>query len=344
MSDEKLKSFDSKQRDVLHSIRISRVIFPIILGIVVVMYLLWKQFDLEEFSKIDWSAHTLFWISVAALVLIVRHLAYAWRLRILSDGHFSWLKCIQLIFIWEFSSAVSPTSLGGSAVALLVLSQEKLSTAKTTAIVIYTIVLDTIFFIFTLPILFFWLGPIIIRPGLIAIESIDGWAYTFIAAYIFMAIYGAAFFYGLLIDPRKIKRTLVILTYIPFLKRFRGDAIKLGDDLMITSRELKNQKWSYHLSAFLATVTAWSFRFLVLNCLIIAIVPETAMGFIEQSTLFARLESMFVIMAFSPTPGGSGFAEFVFGGFLSDYVPQGIALVIALIWRIMAYYSYLLAE
>ncbi|NJN77591.1 MAG: hypothetical protein HC803_04080 [Saprospiraceae bacterium] len=48
------------------------------------------------------------------------------RLHILTEGEFTWRKCFELIFIWEFSSAVTPTSVGGSAVALFVLSQEKL--------------------------------------------------------------------------------------------------------------------------------------------------------------------------------------------------------------------------
>ena len=102
--------FTEAQQEVLKSIRLSRVILPIILGIGVVGYLLWQQYDSEDFSRIDWTAHTTFWVSLSVILLIVRHIAYAIRLRILSDGQFSWKKCIELIFIWEFSSAVSPTS------------------------------------------------------------------------------------------------------------------------------------------------------------------------------------------------------------------------------------------
>ena len=52
---------------------------------------------------------------------------------------------------------------------------------------------------------------------------------------------------------------------------------------------------------------------------------------------------MFVIMAFSPTPGGAGFAEILFGGFLSDYVnSKTFALIIAFIWRFFTYYLYLI--
>ena len=62
-----------------------------------------------------------------------------------------------------------------------------------------------------------------------------------------------------------------------------------------------------------------------------------------QFRLYARLGTMFVIMAFSPTPGGAGFAEVVFSGFVSDYVPtNGLGLLIAGIWRLFTFYAYLL--
>ena len=50
---------------------------------------------------------------------------------------------------------------------------------------------------------------------------------------------------------------------------------------------------------------------------------------------------MFIIMAFSPTPGGAGIAEVALTGFIADFVPKGIGLIIALLWRGMAYYGYL---
>ncbi|MEZ4941465.1 MAG: hypothetical protein R3D58_11365, partial [Saprospiraceae bacterium] len=49
-----------------------------------------------------------------------------------------------------------------------------------------------------------------------------------------------------------------------------------------------------------------------------------------------------IIMAFSPTPGGAGLAEVALAGFIADFVPAGIGLIIALLWRSMAYYGYLL--
>ena len=60
----------------------------------------------------------------------------------------------------------APTSVGGSAVALFVLAQEKLSAAKTATIVIYSAVLDTLFFVSTLLVLYLVFGWVMIRPDL----------------------------------------------------------------------------------------------------------------------------------------------------------------------------------
>ena len=343
MKQNKAEVFNEEQQEVLKSIRTSRILLPIIIGLGVVGYLLWSAFDPEEFAKIEWTGHILFWCLLSFILLIVRHLAYALRLRILSERQFSWKKCIELIFIWEFSSAVSPTSVGGSAVAMVVLSQEKLPAAKTTTLVLHSAILDTIFFIGILPIFFIFFGTNMIRPGMETLSDLDGWGFTFVGAYIFMALYGAFFFYGLFINPRTIKRIIVACTRIGFLRKYRKAAVKLGNEIIMASAEMKLKKWGFHIGAFLATATAWSCRFLLLNCLIIAFM-HTPVDLFTQSGLYARLQTMFVIMAFSPTPGGAGFAEVVFGGFLSDYVNSGtLSFIITLIWRLFTYYFYLLA-
>ena len=114
--------------------------------------------------------------------------------------------------------------------------------------------------------------------------------------------------------------------------------------MILASRDMKRKRWPFHVGAFLSTAIAWSCRFLLLNFLIIGFVKSVDLSLWAQGALFARLETMFVIIAFSPTPGGAGFVEILFSGFLSDYVNlKTNALIIASIWRILTYYSYLLA-
>jgi len=99
----------------------------------------------------------------------------------------------------------------------------------------------------------------------------------------------------------------------------------------------------FGFKAFLATATAWSSRFVLLNCLIIAFQQDLSLDFITQTALYARLETMFVVMAFSPTPGSAGVAEILFHSFVSDYIPNTTnASVVAILWRLLTYYLYIL--
>lgn len=328
---------------MLKSIRISRIIVPMLIGAGVVGYMFYSQFKPEEFAKISWTDHTTFWVSFAVFLLFVRHMAYASRLRILSEKAFSWKKCIELVFIWEFSSAVSPTSVGGSAAALFVLSQEKLSTAKTTTIVLYSAVQDALFFLSTLLVFFLIFGIGMIRPEGASGLGVQGMEFAFIGAYSFVLIYGTLFFYGLFIKPTIVKTVLVFFTKFKWLKRFRPKMEALGDDVVIASKEMKQKRWPFHVGSIMSTSVAWFCRFGLLSCLIIALKPGIVDGFMGEMKLIARLESMFVIMAGSPTPGAVGVAEYTFSKFVKDYIPeQGLALIVASGWRFMTYYFYLL--
>ncbi|MCR9171278.1 MAG: hypothetical protein NXI10_02215, partial [bacterium] len=47
-------------------------------------------------------------------------------------------------------------------------------------------------------------------------------------------------------------------------------------------------------------------------------------------------------MLVSPTPGGSGVAEFAFGELLSTFTTSTLLLgILALIWRLISYFPYL---
>jgi glycosyltransferase 2 family protein len=340
-----LEQLSEEQRNVLYKLRTSRIILPIVLGLGVVGYLLWRQLKAnpESFDKINWTVTTFAWIFAAFFLLILRHLAFSIRMYILSQGHFSFRKCIELIFIFEFSLCVTPTTLGGSAVSLFVMTQEKLSAARTATIVIYKVVLDTIFFIGTLPLLYLLSGSQMIRPGMASFWDLDWRARIFYISYIAMAAYGSFFFYGLFVNPSLIKKVLTGFASIPFLKRWREGAELLGSEIVLASQDMRNLDWKQHVLAFISTLTAWTCKFFLISCLIYGI-GGMPLGFIRELLLYSRLETMFVIMAFSPSPGGAGFAEATFYPFLLDFIPnKGVAIVIAFIWRLMSYYAYLAA-
>ena len=58
--------------------------------------------------------------------------------------------------------------------------------------------------------------------------------------------------------------------------------------------------------------------------------------------VYAKQVVMGIIVLLSPTPGGSGLAEFIFNDFLGMYVASCLAPAIALLWRLLSYYPYIL--
>ncbi len=122
---------EREQQQVLHSFRTSRIVIPVIVGLGVAVWFFLRDFDPAQFRSIRWTGTAFFWIGASVLLLVIRHLFYAFRLRSVTAGALSWRKCIEMIVIWEFSAALTPTSKGGPFVMLFVLTREGLSAGRT---------------------------------------------------------------------------------------------------------------------------------------------------------------------------------------------------------------------
>jgi glycosyltransferase 2 family protein len=359
---------DAEMNNLLSSVSPWKIAIPILLGLGLVVYLFIANFKAEEFSKMSFTSHTYTWIGMAALFVCIRHLCYMIRLRLITEGHFSWKKCFELIVIWEFSSCITPSSVGGSAVSMFVISQEEGMTAgRTVMTVLYTMVIDTFFFLTMLLVFFSIFGALMIFPGLntLADAFSEGWATAFLAAYAFMFLYGSFLVYGVLVNPVAMKKFLVTVCRLPFLNRFQAKMESFGNDMITASSQLTGKSIGFHVGAILATAGAWMSRFMILNCLIIAFVtfsdiPEVKGHYdklmtdtlhlnivMQQVFIYAREQAMYVLMAVIPSPGAAGGAELAFLEFHKDYLPDQtsnytLAIIIGSVWRMFTFYSYLI--
>lgn len=333
---------DSREAQFVRSMRLSRMILPVLLGLLAVAYLFWSQFDIEKFREIRWTTAAFGWIALAFLLLIIRHLFYALRLFAITGGSFSFRKCIQLMVLWEFSSALTPTNKGGPAVMLFVLTKEKLSAGRTVTAVFYAMLADTGFFALMLPLMLFIYGPSMLFPGVTNFKESGFAGGTFLVTYSMMATYFVTLVFFMFVRPRYAAQFLQWLSKRFFLKRWSEKIAQTGHDFLLAAAEMRRQPARVHLSVVAGTVGAWFCKFAMINCLMIAVVPTIPLDGSTQAFIYARLVAMFIIMAFSPTPGGAGLAEIALSNFIADYVPTGIGLVVALLWRGMAYYGYLL--
>lgn len=330
---------DSQHRKILDFFRVRRIIVPMILGLGVAAFLLFRNFDASAFGQIHWTSRSYFYLFMSLLLMGVRTVAYMYRLRVLTDGQISWRRSFDVIMLWEFASAVTPSVIGGSAIALFIVHREGISMGRTTAIVLVTAFLDELFYILMVPVLIVTVGAesLFTSGGeYVMFNTRFGTQGVFAIGYIFIMVLTTIIIYGIFINPRGTKWILLNIFRLPFLRRWRPKAAETGNEIIITSRELKGKPASFWIKAFAGTFVSWTARFWVVNMLIMAFV-----GYGDHLLIYARQLVMWVILLISPTPGGSGVAEIVFSGFLGDFIPVGLSPAMGLMWRIISYYPFL---
>lgn len=113
----------------------------------------------------------------------------------------------------------------------------------------------------------------------------------------------------------------------------------VASDLSEASRQLRGMGWRWWTKAAGATALSWISRFLVVNALFAAFVPEA-----PQMLVLGRQAIVWLLLTVSPTPGGSGISEWLFTTYYGDLVgDRSMTLVVAVMWRILTYYIYLAA-
>ena len=315
-----------------------RLIIPILLGLAVAFFFLYKDFDPNAYKAITWGPTVVFWFAMALLMVIFRFIGYMVRLRILSDGALKWRHCFQLIVLWEFASAISPGIVGGTAAAFILLAQErKLGTGKATAIVLATSYLDVLYYILFAPLLLLITGfasqiPLKIGPFGSSFITV-----YFTIAYSLLLLWAILVYVGIFVKPNWVRKAVIGLFNLPFFNRWKGKAVLWGDQILIAANEFKKKKRTFWFKAFGATFFSWTARFALVLFLILAFGTH-----IETLQIFSRQLIMWGALMLPITPGASGLAEMLFPAFLGEYfaLPQ-LANAASVLWRLISYYPYL---
>jgi glycosyltransferase 2 family protein len=316
---------------------------PILIGLGAATFLLVKNFDKKAFDNINWTWTSLFWLVIALLMMVVRDGAYMIRIRALTDKQLNWRSAFNVIMLWEFASALAPGMLGGGFFfAIFILNRERINMGKSITAVMLSSFQDGVFLAIMAPFVYFFVGKerlfsTIDVMNLSPVKFGNGFFYSFWAVYYIILLYKIFVAYALFINPRFIKWLLIKTFSLPILRRWKHSALETGNQLIIASNGLKNKKRSFWINSFAGTFLSWTARYSIVNCLILAFhnVP------VDNMVVFARQVVMGFIMLISPTPGGSGLAEFMFTDFLGEFIPHGLSASMGLLWRLISYYPYL---
>lgn len=326
-------------KKIFETLNPNRVWVPVLIGLGIVFLLFYLDPSVNAKNlKIVFDAAPA-WILLAVVVILFRDAGYVYRIREITDRHLSWTRAIYVIILWEFASAVTPSVVGGTAVAVFILNKEGIKLGKAIAFVMVTAILDNLFFVLGAPfIMYFAQGNIFPASKVMEMKFGKSLEILFWSSYGLYASYTLIMAAALFFRPRVFKWLLLKLYSIKWLRKWKHAANEYGNQIMEASKELRGKNFRYWLPIILATIFVWCSRYLMLNALIGA---YESLSSIEHVIIFARQVIMWIVMMISPTPGSSGTAEFFFGQFFSEFL-TGYTFVTSILWRLLSYYPYLI--
>ena len=236
-------------RNPLRKIRQIKIIYPIILGVGVVSFLFFRNFEPSVFKSTHFERIAIPWLIIAILFMAIRDIGYMVRLQILSDKKLNWRQTFRIVMLWEFTSAITPSAIGGTSVAIIFVNKEGLTIGKSSAVVMATSFLDELYFLLTFPFLFLFISP----GKLFQLEGAMSLTNEFIIfaflGYTIKFIYTLILCYGLFFNPRGLKWLLLWIFKLPILRRWKQEANQAGSEIISSSKELR-KKVFFFWSAF----------------------------------------------------------------------------------------------
>ncbi|MEZ5013020.1 MAG: lysylphosphatidylglycerol synthase transmembrane domain-containing protein [Chitinophagales bacterium] len=338
-----------KEKDLKRDFNPRRIYFFVALGLIFSAWLIYRSFDYEELSKINWNSKTIFWIFLGFCMIAIRHAGMIWRLNVLSDHKLSTKHSFQAITLWMFSSMVTPSTIGGAAVAMYILRKEKLSMGKSVSTSMTTIFFDQLFLAIIVPIFLLIIGGHHMfaegldcssktnLPGMHLFHSVRE---VFFILYFFFLGVILLLGYGLFFNANSLRSLIVGFCNIPGFRKWKNAARKTGDEILIASEEMRSKKGGYWVKVGVSTSISWLAFFFIPVCLVLAFY-DTSWSSIP--IIYGRQFVIWMIMLIPATPGSIGIAELSFSAMMCDVTSPGFVPQIALLWRIITYYPYLVA-
>jgi glycosyltransferase 2 family protein len=268
-------------------------------------------------------------IFIAIGVTFLKVYFFAAKIRFLADKAISWMASVRIALTWDFASAVTPSTIGGAPVATYAMTREGLKLGKSSAIVLYGVLLDQFWYAMAVPILLISGIFYDVIPDEIGMVG----NITMLLIYAGLLIYGGLLAYGLLINPEMLKKIIQFVFRLPVLRKFYDKVNSEADHLVEYSRELRAKPMSFVLKAFALSTLSWLCRVALPVIVVLSLLPA------HEILLILRSLSMNLAFLIIPTPGGSGGVEGLFAIFLGPLIDRTAFIGLAVfVWRVITYY------
>ena len=317
------------------------------IGLVVILGMMIREFDVDALGKIELAPRFFLGVSLAVLLFVVQNLMLSLRFRHLCQRKLSLSQSFRINVLCEFTSAVTPSAVGGSGLAFIYLNREGVTMGRSIFTMFAALLADEAFLAISSFLLYLLVPSDVLfcmadNMGVnmeVENEWIKGGIHlVFLGSTLIVAVWTAILYLLLLHRPQMLGWVLKWCCKIPFLSRFQAKVEKFSQDMTMASIEAKQEGMRFWTKLMGYTSMAWLSRFGIVVAILLAFQVHGNMW-----VAWCRQWVMWMISILSPTPGGSGVAELMFRLYYSDFLPDAsIAILAAMLWRLIFYYPFLI--
>ncbi len=307
------------------------ILWPFLLSLVVLILIGYSTFEPAAFKQTLSGINSGFLIATAIMV-ILRVIFGAWRFSFISRGKLNFIKGLRGQLAWDFFSNVTPAALGGGPFAAIYVAKDsKMRVGETTALVLFTILLDQLWAALMIPFILTSAVYIAVIPpqfGSVGTLAVIGY-------FALMLSWVGVFGYATLFRPELIERLSDRIFRIGLLKRFRQRVATEMNKMSEGARMLRAQPFSFFSKAFILTAATWIPRYLLPVFIVLSVFQD-----LEAFLFFVRGITMTVASFIVPTPGGAGGIEGLYVLFLGPMIPTALVAPTLFLWRFFGYYIF----
>ena len=125
------------------------------IGLVVIVGMMIREFDVEVLSRIDLSPRFFLGVVMGVLLFAVQNLMLTLRFRHLCQRKLSVAEAFRINVLCEFTSAVTPSAVGGSGLAFVYLNREGVSMGRSIFTMFAALLADEAFLAISCVLLYF---------------------------------------------------------------------------------------------------------------------------------------------------------------------------------------------
>jgi len=214
--------------------------------------------------------------------------------------------------------------------ATYAMTREGMKLGKSSAIILYGVLLDQFWYALAVPVLLFTGFFFEVLPPEIGFVG----NMTMILIYSGLLLYGGFLTYGLMVNPASIKKVIRWVFGWPFLNKFSEKMNSEAEHLEEYSLILRQKPLKFFMKAFFFSTMSWLCKVALPVIVILSLLPG------PEILLVLRSLAMNLAFLVVPTPGGSGGVEGLFAIFLGPLISRTSFIGLAVFaWRVITYYS-----